>query len=92
MYIYICKVYVLGLRKGVSAQTMALYGTKVPPFQDPEIAIEWMLALFLNTSIWCSNVKIDPIFLYYGCVIRFHMGILNKNIQVIGPLKYTEIV
>ena len=34
---YIPTMY--GLRKGISPQNMALYGT-VPPFQDPEIPIE----------------------------------------------------
>ena len=35
----IYKAYFLGLCKGISPQSMALYGT-VPPFLDPEIPID----------------------------------------------------
>ena len=50
----IYKAYFLGLCKGISPQNIALYGTNVPPFQDPETPIEHTVPklTYVDTATW----------------------------------------
>ena len=57
----IYKAYFSGLCKGIDTQNMALYGTNVPPFEDPGITIDYIsIKLVESQQYSCLNCDHSP--------------------------------